>query len=138
MEVYYSKDKKNCCTNSIGEIIEKIAKTQRDVCNTCANLVTCDACFFNTQFNTIPIRLTLCCSGAPVEAVIGAGGPITTYFRVECVTNERFVKLRLLSATVVDGVVVLAGTNYTIVLDLECVGSIQCFEPINIIATPVV
>ena len=56
MEVYYSKDKKNCCTNSIGEIIEKIAKTQRDVCNTCANLVTCDACFFGSQFNTIPIR----------------------------------------------------------------------------------
>jgi hypothetical protein len=135
MEVYYSKDKKNCCTNSIGEIIEKIAKTQRDVCNTCANLVTCDACFFDSQFNTIPIRLTLCCSGAPVEAVIGAGGTITTYFRVECVTNERFVKLRLLS---IDAEGALIGTNYTIVLDLECVGSIQCFEPINIIATPVV
>ena len=135
MEVYYSKDKKNCCTNSIGEIIEKIAKTQRDVCNTCANLVTCDACFFNTQFNTIPIRLTLCCSGTPVEAVIGAGGTITTYFRVEFVTNERFVKLRLLS---IDAEGALIGTNYTIVLDLECVGSIQCFEPINIIATPVV
>jgi hypothetical protein len=135
MEVYYSKDKKNCCTNSIGEIIEKIAKTQRDVCNTCANLVTCDACFFGSQFNTIPIRLTLCCSGAPVEAVIGAGGIITTYFRVEFVTNERFVKLRLLS---IDAEGALIGTNYTIVLDLECVGSIQCFEPINIIATPVV
>jgi hypothetical protein len=135
MEVYYSKDKKNCCTNSIGEIIEKIAKTQRDVCNTCANLVTCDACFFSSQFNTIPIRLTLCCSGAPVEAVIGAGGTITTYFRVECVTNERFVKLRLLS---IDAEGTLIGTNYTIVLDLECVGYIQCFEPINIIATPVV
>jgi hypothetical protein len=135
MEVYYSKDKKNCCTNSIGEIIEKIAKTQIDVCNTCANLVTCDACFFGSQFNTIPIKLTLCCSGAPVEAVIGAGGTITTYFRVECVTNERFVKLRLLS---IDAEGALIGTNYTIVLDLECVGSIQCFEPINIKATPVV
>lgn len=135
MEVYYSKDKKNCCTNSIGEIIEKIAKTQRDVCNTCANLVTCDACFFGNQFNTIPIRLTFCCGGAPIEAVIGAGGTITTYFRVECVTNERFVKLRLLS---IDAEGALIGTNYTIVLDLECVGSIQCFEPINIIATPVV
>lgn len=135
MEVYYSKDKKNCCTNSIVEIIERIAKSQRDVCNTCANLVTCDTCFFNTQFNTIPIRLMSCCNPAPIEGVIGAGGPTTTYFRVECITNDRFVKLRLLS---IDAEGALIGTNYTIVLDLECVGSIQCFEPINIVATPVV
>ena len=39
----------------------------------------------------------------------------------------------MLNATVVDGVVVLVGTNYTMVVDLECIGSIQCFEPINIL-----
>ena len=94
------------------------------------------SCFYNSAFNTIPIRLTTCCSGTPIEAVIGAGGPLTSYFRVESICNNRYVKLRLLSATVVEGVVVLAGTNYTIVVDLECIGSIQCFEPINIVATP--
>ena len=134
MEVYYSKDKKPCCnTNNIVEIVERIAKSQRDVCSTCVDCVSCDGCFYNALFNTIPIRLTLCCSGNLVEGVIGAGGAPTTYFRIECITNNRYVKLRLLSATVVDGVVVLAGTNYTMVVDLECVGSIQCFEPINIL-----
>jgi hypothetical protein len=135
MDTYYSKDKKECCTNNIAEIIEKIARSQRDVCSTCVEPVSCDMCFYNTLFNTIPIRLSLCCSGAPVEGLIGAGRPSTSYFRVECISNKRFVKLRLLSATVVEGVVVLAGTNYTIVVDLECVGSIQCFEPINITVT---
>ena len=135
MEVYYSKDKKTCPvnTNNIVEIIERISRSQRSVCATCADCVSCDTCFCNALYNTIPIRLTHCCSGNAVEAVIGAGGAPTTYFRVECITNDRFVKLRLLSATVVEGVVVLAGTNYTMVLDLECVGSVQCFEPINIL-----
>lgn len=132
MDVYNSKDKKTCCLNKISEIIEMIARTQRDVCNTCVDTVSCDVCFCNALFNTIPIRLTYCCNGAPVEGLVGACGPSTSYFRVECITNDRFVKLRLLTATVVEGVVVLAGTNYTIVVDLECVGSIQCFEPINI------
>lgn len=131
MEVYYSKDKKPCCTNNIIEIIENIARSQRNVCNTCGDCVSCDFC--NMTFNTIPIRLTRCCSGDVVEGLIGAGGAPTTYFRVECITNERFVKLRLLSATVVDDVVVLVGTNYTMVLDLDCIGAIQCFEPINIL-----
>lgn len=139
MDVYYSKDKKPCTTNNIVEIIEKIAKSQRSVCSTCTDPVSCDMCYYNQMFNTIPIRLTSCCSGVAVEGVIGVGGPSTSYFRVECITNGRYVKLRLLSATVVEGEVVLTGTNYTIIVDLECVGSIQCFEPINITATaPVV
>ena len=133
MEVYYSKDKKPCCNNTIVEIVERITRSQRDVCSTCVDCVSCDSCFCNALFNTIPIRLTQCCSGNPIEGVIGAGGAPTTYFRVECLTDYRYVKLRLLSATVVEGVVVLAGTNYTMVVDLECVGSIQCFEPINIL-----
>ena len=133
MEVYYSKDKKPCCNNNIVEIVERIVRQQRDVCSTCVDCVSCDACFYNALFNTVPVRLTYCCGGGPVEGVIGAGGAPTTYFRIECITGERYVKLRLLSATVVEGVVVLAGTNYTLVLDLECIGSIQCFEPINIL-----
>lgn len=136
MEVYYSKDKKCGCNtnNNIIEIIERIAKTQRDVCQTCADCVSCDYCFGNAFFNTIPVRLTYCCSGNAIEGVIGAGGPSTSYFRIECINNDRYVKLRLLSATVVEGVVVLAGTNYTMVIDLECIGTIQCFEAINIAA----
>ena len=139
MDTYYSKDKKPSCNNNIVEIVERIARTQRDVCSTCTEPVSCDMCFFNSVFNTIPIRLGYCCSGSPVEAVIGVGGPITTYFRVESISNCRYVKLRLLSATVVGEEVVLTGTNYTIVVDLDCIGSIQCFEPINITPiTPVV
>ena len=129
MDTYYSKDKRPTCTNNIAELIERIARTQRNVCSPCADTVTCDMCFFNT----IPIRLIHCCSGAPVEGVVGAGGPTTTYFRVESICERRFVKLRLLTATLVEGVVVLTGTTYTIVVDLECIGSIQCFEPINIV-----
>lgn len=138
MDIYYSKDKKTCCTNNIAEIIERIVKSQRDICSTCAPTVSCDVCFYNALYNTIPIRLTYCCGGTPVEGVVGVGGPVTTYFRVECISNDRFVKLRLLTATAVGEEVVLTGTNYTIVVDLECVGTIQCFEPINITAEVVV
>lgn len=137
MDIYYSKDKKTCCTNSIAEIIEKIARSQRDVCSTCPETVGCDVCFYNALFNTIPIRLVSCCSATPIEAVIGVGGPSTSYFRVECITNDRFVKLRLLSVTAVGEEIVVAGTNYTIVVDLDCIGSIQCFEPVNITVTAI-
>ena len=134
MEVYYSKDRKSCCSNSnsIVEIIENIAKTQRSVCNTCVDCVSCDACF-SSLFNTIPIRLTTCCDAAAIGGLIGIGGVTTTYFRVECISERRYVKLRLLSVTTVDEEIVVTGTNYTMVVDLECVGSIQCFEPVNIL-----
>ena len=137
MDTYYSKEKEKlpCCSNNIVDIIEQIARSQRDVCSTCTDPVSCDMCFYNAINNTIPVRLTYCCSGEAVTAVIGVGGATTTYFRVECINNRRFVKLRLLTATLVDEEIVVAGTNYTIVVDLECVGSIQCFEPVNITPT---
>lgn len=133
MDIYDSRDKKSNCSNNIVDVIERIVKMQRNVCSTCAEPVSCDMCFYNSAFNTIPIRLTTCCSVTPIEAVIGAGGPSTSYFRVESICNNRYVKLRLLT---IEGEGTLAGTNYTIVVDLECIGSIQCFEPINIVATP--
>ena len=136
MDTYYSKDKKPYEQNGIVEIIENIAKSQRQVCSTCVEPVSCDMCFYNA-FNTIPIRLISCCTGNTMEGVIGVGGLVTSYFRVECITNNRFVKVRLLSATVVDDEVVLSSTNYTMVIDLECIGAIQCFEPINIIPTAI-
>ena len=136
MEVYYSRDRKNTCANScvnsIVEIIESIAKSQRNVCSTCAECVSCDACF-NALYNTIPIRLATCCDGTAINGLIGAGGASTSYFRVECITDKRYVKLRLLSVTADGDAIVIAGTNYTMVVDLECVGSIQCFEPVNIL-----
>ena len=132
MEVYYSKDKKTCCINNIVEIVETIVRSQRSVCSTCVDCVSCDTCFCNALFNTIPIRLTHCCSGEAVSGLVGAGGVTTTYFRVECITGQRYVKLRLLSVTEVEGVITVTGTNYTMVVDLECVGAIQCFEPVNI------
>ena len=138
MDVYSSKDKKPCCTNTIAEIIESISRNQRSVCNTCGDCVGCDGYFCNALFNTIPIRLTTCCGNEAITGLIGAGGAPTTYFRIECVTYERYVKLRLLSATIVDGEIVVAGTNYTMVVDIDCIGSIQCFEPVNIAGcTPV-
>ena len=133
MEVYYSKDKKTCCTNNIVEIIETIARSQRNVCNTCGDCVSCDGLFCNALYNTIPIRLTHCCSGAPVEGLIGPAGATTAFFRVECITCQRYVKLRLLSVTIVDEAVVVTGTNYTMVVDLDCIGTVQCFEPVNIL-----
>ena len=132
MEVYYSKDKKNCSTNNIVEIIERIANTQRSVCNTCNDCVSCDACFCNAIYNTIPIRLTTCC-GNEISGLIGVSGTTTAYFRVECITGERYVKLRLLNVTAIGEEITITGTNYTMVIDLECVSSIQCFEPVNIL-----
>ena len=138
MDVYSSKDKKPCCTNTIAEIIESISRNQRSVCNTCGDCVGCDGYLCNNFYNTIPVRLTYCCGGEAVGGLIGAGGITTNYFRIECVTYERFVKLRLLSVTNVDGEIVVAGTNYTMVVEIDCIGSIQCFEPVNITGcTPV-
>ena len=132
MDVYYSKDKRPNCANSIAEIVEQIAKSQRSVCNTCGDCVSCDGCFCNALFNTIPVRLAYC-SGDYVSGLIGLGGVTTTYFRIECLSSQRYVKLRLLSVTSVEGEIVVTGTNYTMVVDLSCVSAIQCFEPVNIL-----
>lgn len=132
MEVYCSKEKKPQCANTILEIVETIARSQRNVCSTCADCVSCDGYFCNALYNTIPVRLTTCCDNQAIGGVIGVGGVTTNYFRIECITHQRYIKLRLLSATVVDGVVTITGTNYTMVVDLDCVGTIQCFEPVNI------
>ena len=133
MEVYYSKDKKPTNVNYIIEIVENIARSQRSVCSTCGECVSCDSCFCTNLFNTIPVRLAYC-GGEAVGGLVGVGGATTTYFRVECVTNQRYVKLRLLTATAVGEEVVIAGTNYTMVVDLDCICAIQCFEPTNITA----
>ena len=149
MEVFYSKDKKNNCINTIentggntiencrisnymADIIESILRSQRSVCNTCGDCVSCDGYFCNSLFNTVPIRL-INCGGEAIGGLIGAGGVTTTYFRIECLTHKRFVKLRLLSVAAVDEVITITGTNYTMVVDLDCVCSIQCFEPVNIL-----
>ena len=148
MEVFYSKDKKCNCVNTIentglnnvenhrvdnyiADIVGSILRSQRSVCDTCNDCVSCDGYFCNALFNTIPVRL-IYCGGNPVGGLIGLGGVTTSYFRIECLTHHRFVKLRLLSVTTVDGEIVVTGTNYTMVVDLDCICSIQCFEPANI------
>ncbi len=114
--------------NYIKESVIKIDKLQKEImCNTFGTCVSCDTSLLTYANNTIPVRFTTCCGGV-VEGIIGVDGATTSFFRIESVRCQRFVTLRLLE---LDGDT-LVGTNYTMILDLECVCTIQCFEPTNV------
>lgn len=118
----------SCECNYIRESVIKIDKLQKEIIsNALGTCVSCDTSLLTYACNTIPVRFTTCCGNA-IEGIIGVDGSSTSYFRIESVRCQRYVTLRLLE---LDGQK-LEGTNYTIILDLDCVGTIQCFEPINV------
>lgn len=128
----------NCDTNNyessscsfIKDTVSKIDKIQKEVISdTTGRCIACEASLFTSANNTIPVRFTCCC-GTPFEALIGVTGATTSFFRIESVRCNRFVTLRLLEAT--GEAPSLTGTDYTVILDLDCVGTIQCFEPISV------
>ena len=75
----------------------------------------------------IPITFyTNCCE--PFSALVEIGGTTTTFFRIESIRCNRYATLRLL----VDTAGVLTASTMTVILDLESVIGIQCFEPISV------
>lgn len=116
--------------NFIRETVTKIDKIQKEVISdSTGRCIACEASLFTSANNTIPVRFTCCC-GTPFEALIGVTGATTSFFRIESIRCNRYVTLRLLEPT--GGDPALTGTDYTVILDLDCVGTIQCFEPISV------
>lgn len=124
----YNQDLDTTGNNYIKETVSKIDKIQKEVIfDTTGRCIACEASLFTSANNTIPVRFYTCC-GNPITATIGLPETETTYFRIESVRCNRFVTLRLLQ---VSGDT-LEGTNYTIICDLDCVGTMQCLDPISV------
>ena len=114
--------------NYIKETVYKIDKLQKDVVSdTLGRCISCETSLFTSLNNTIPVSFYTCC-GNPVTGRVGATETTTTFFRIEAIRCNRFVTLRMLTSTT-DA---LTATDYTLILDLDCVSSIQCYEPITV------
>ncbi len=122
----------SCNCNFIKESVAKIDKLQKEVVSdTTGRCIACEASLFTSANNTIPVRFYTKC-GNPVIGNIGLPPTETVYFRIESLRCGRFATLRLLETTTVGDETTLTGTDYTIILDLDSVGSMQCFSPISV------
>ena len=115
--------------NYIKETVYKIDKLQKDVVSdTLGRCISCETSLFTSLNNTIPVSFYTCCGNA-VTGRVGPTETTTTFFRIESIRCNRFVTLRML----VSETGVLSATDYTLILDLDCVSSIQCYEPITVV-----
>lgn len=122
----------SCNCNYIKESVSKIDKLQKEVISDSAGrCITCEASLFTSANNTIPVCFSTCC-GNQIFGYTGLTGATTEFFRIESIRCNQFVTLRLLQEAVVDDQPTLTATNYTMILDLNCVGRMQCFEPISV------
>ncbi len=114
--------------NTIKDTVIKIDKLQKAVIsNTVGTCVTCETSLLSAN-NTIPVSFTTCC-GNRICGLVGLTGASTCFYRIESVRCGRYVTVRLLEVT--GGT--LEATPYTMIIDLECVGTIQCFEAISVV-----
>ena len=110
--------------NIIKNTVRKIDQLQKEAAiqNSCEG---CESSLFSTLYNTKPVTFYLC-SGTAFAATIPTDTTVTTtVFRIEDFRDDGVI-LRLL--TTEDGATVC--TNYTAILDLDCVCAMQCFPPI--------
>lgn len=114
--------------NYIKETVCKIDKLQKEVITVGENrCVSCDTSLFNPANNTIPVVLYNSC-GTMFTGFTDLTGATTQYFRIESIRCGRYVTLRLLT----QNDEALTATLRTMVIDLDEVKGIQCFEPITV------
>jgi hypothetical protein len=114
--------------NTIKETVIKIDRLQKAVVtNTAGTCVTCETSLLSSN-NTIPVSFTTCC-GNRICGLIGTTGATTCFYRIESVRCGKYVTVRLLETT--GGA--LEATPYTMIIDLDCVAMLQCFEAISIV-----
>ncbi|MDE6660659.1 MAG: hypothetical protein K2J93_02400 [Anaeroplasmataceae bacterium] len=114
--------------NYIKETVCKIDKLQKEVITVGENrCISCETSLFNPANNTIPVAFYGEC-GNLFTGLTDLTGTTTSFFRIESIRCGRFVTLRLLTQ---DGDT-LTATLRTMVLDLDSVKGIQCFEPITV------
>lgn len=113
--------------NYIIDAVKKIDKMQKEILlDRCSSCVTCETSLITMAYNTIPITLYNC--NGVVQILLSATGTATTrLFRVECVREDRYATVRLLTAAGTE----ITCTDQTATIDLDCICGIECFEPIN-------
>lgn len=115
----------NTNVNTIAGLLQKIDRMQRNAVIS-NETDECETCLLSSMYNTKPIAVYTCNGRA--TATLGAASTETAdLFRVEAVRGNDTVVLRLL--TVTDGVTTC--TAYTIVMKIDCICYLQCFDPIN-------
>lgn len=110
---------------SIVELLRRLDRMQREAI--IANAThCCENCTLKAMFNTKPIAIQTCCGR--FTANLGLDEENTAnLFRVEAVRGNELVVLRLLKNC--NGVIEC--THCTVVLRIDCICSVQCFDPIN-------
>ena len=109
---------------TIADLLRRLDKMQRDaVIQTNADV--CENCMLTAMYNTKPISIYSGCN--KLTTPIGVDGTTTDLFRVEAVRGNDTVVLRLLQNT--NGTITC--TTYTVIVKIDCICCVQCFEPIN-------
>jgi len=111
--------------NCIFETVRRIDQIQKEVLleNNC---IGCEGSLFSRLYNTKPVSFILC-SGARFNAQLttAVDAPTTTVFRIQEVKGNCVV-LQLIDNSGDTPVC----TNFTTILNLDCVCGIQCYSPI--------
>lgn len=110
--------------NTIAGLLKRIDQMQKDALVSNANAL-CESCLMNAMYNTKPVSIYV--NNTLFYANLGLTTDNTPYFRVEEVRGSDTVVLRLL--VLENGV--LTCTNYTVVVGINCICCLQCFNPIN-------
>ena len=125
--VYPNNNKNNNVNvNTIADLLQKIDRMQRSA-TIINNDNECENCLLTSMFNTKPIAVYTC-NGRATATLGATATEEANLFRVEAVRDDDTVVLRLLVAAADD---VITCTAYTIVMNINCICYIQCFEPIN-------
>ena len=111
-----------CILNTIRQIDTLQRETLKEKETDC---ITCGGPLIAKIFDTKPVAFTLCCDET-FSAFLGLSGEKTDLFRIEKVMND-CVLLRLLRRESGN----VRCTKNTVILRLDCICAIQCFEPIN-------
>ncbi|MDE6947112.1 MAG: hypothetical protein K2P14_08020 [Anaeroplasmataceae bacterium] len=118
----------DCECNYIKETVAKIDRLQKEVVTVGeTRCISCESSLFNPANNTIPVSFLTSC-GTLFAGQTDLTGTTTNFFRIESIRCGRYVTLRLLT----EGEGGLTATLRTMVLDLDEVKGIQCFEPITV------
>lgn len=112
--------------NFIYETVKRIDQIQKEVLleNNC---IGCEGSLFSRLYNTKPVSFMIC-NGERFTAQLGplATDPTTTFFRIQELKGNTVI-LQLIDYTTDTPTC----TNYTAILDLDCVCGLQCFSPIT-------
>lgn len=109
---------------TIADLLRQIERIQQEA--TRNNLGGCETCMIAQLFNTKPIAVYTC-NGRLVVPTDAEETTTANLFRVEDVRGNDTVLLRLITNN--EGT--LTCTTQTIVIRIDCICSLQCFEPIN-------